>query len=542
MSGRDHIMQFIHLHTHSHFSKGWGLGSIEELCRCAQVHHMDRFALTDTNGLYGLVFFIQTAMDMGIKPIVGSEIISNNHRAVLLVRSHEGYANLSRIISDRHCHDDFDLIQSLKQKRNGLIIFSDDFRLLKTLKKDAPEDLYVEMSPGYTMHSCYAFSRETNIPPLATNRVYLVHRDQYPLHRILRAVALNSKLSRLTPDDTCRGHNVFNSPRAMIDQFPHAPQAVRNTSKVADQCLTDWDFNGIIFPSFQEMSDKQAFDRLYQATLEGCRWRYGEITRAVRDRIEHEMGIIREKNFAHYFLVVADITRKAQRSCGRGSAAASIVSYALGITHVDPIRHHLFFERFLNPGRVDPPDIDVDFAWDEREQVIDYVFAQHGNQRAAMVANHNTYGARSAVREVAKIFGLTDVEIGRVTERIGFGWRLKKTWKELKSHPKMRDVEFKEPWDDILAAAVQLEDHLNHLSVHCGGLVVVPDDGGDPDELALAGRRALLDYPVGVDILVYHRSQMDKWAAVRCSLPHTVVQKGRQLYAARLPDEVVPSG
>jgi error-prone DNA polymerase len=224
------------------------------------------------------------------------------------------------------------------------------------------------------------------------------------------------------------------------------------------------------------MSNTEAFDRLYRATLEGCRWRYGEITPIVRDRIEHEMRIIREKNFAPYFLVVADITKKAQRSCGRGSAAASIVSYALGITHVDPIRHHLFFERFLNPGRVDPPDIDVDFAWDEREQVIDYVFAQHGNQRAAMVANHNTYGARSAVREVAKVFGLTDAEIGRVTERIGFGWRLKKTWKELKWHPKMRGVDFKEPWDDILAAAVQLEDHLNHLSVHCGGLVVVPDE------------------------------------------------------------------
>ncbi|MBN1849234.1 MAG: DNA polymerase III subunit alpha [Deltaproteobacteria bacterium] len=470
------MINFIHLHVHSHFSKGWGIGSIEELCQCARAYHMDRFALTDTNGLYGLVFFVQSAMEMGIKPIVGSEIVCDNHRAVLLVRGHEGYANLCRIISDRHCHEDFDLIQSLRQRRNGLIIFSDDFRLLKVLKKDALEDLYVEMSPGYSMHSCYAFSRESGIPPLATNRVYLVHKDQCPLHRILRAVALNSKLSRLTPNDTCREHGFFNSSQAMIDQFPHAPQAIHNTAKVADQCMINWDFSGVIFPSFQEMSDREAFDRLYQATLEGCKWRYGEITPVVRERIDHEMRIIREKNFAHYFLVVADITKKAQRSCGRGSAAASIVSYALGITHVDPIKHHLFFERFLNPGRVDPPDIDVDFAWDEREQVIDYVFARHGNQRAAMVANHNTYGARSAVREVAKVFGLTDAEIGRVTDRIGFGWRLKKTWKELKTHPKMRDVEFKEPWDDILAAAVQLEDHLNHLSVHCGGLVVVPDE------------------------------------------------------------------
>ncbi|NTV59575.1 MAG: DNA polymerase III subunit alpha, partial [Deltaproteobacteria bacterium] len=150
--------------------------------------------------------------------------------------------------------------------------------------------------------------------------------------------------------------------------------------------------------------------------------------------------------------------------------------YALGITHVDPIRHRLFFERFLNPGRLDPPDIDVDFAWDEREQIVDYVFARYGNRRAAMVANHNTYGARSSLREVAKVFGLTDAEISRVTGKIGYGWHLKRVWKELADHPKMRGVEFKKPWDEILSAAVQLEDHLNHLSVHCGGMVIVPDE------------------------------------------------------------------
>jgi error-prone DNA polymerase len=262
----------------------------------------------------------------------------------------------------------------------------------------------------------------------------------------------------------------------MMDQFPHAPEAILNTLEVADRSQRDWDFPGVIFPRFEEMTDREAFDRLYRETMEGCRRRYGKITRKVRDRVEHEMRIIKEKRFAHYFLVVADITKKAPRSCGRGSSAASIVSYALGITHVDPIKHNLFFERFLNPGRVDPPDIDVDFAWDEREQVIDYLFAKHGNRRAAMVANHNTYGARSAIREVAKVFGLTDAEIGRVTSRMGFGWRLRKVWKNLGHHPKMRGVEFTKPWDTILNAAVQLEDRLNHLSVHCGGLVVVPDE------------------------------------------------------------------
>jgi error-prone DNA polymerase len=484
---------FVHLNVHSHYSKGWGIPTIEELCLTAKALGMQKLALTDTNGLYGLMFFVQTARETGIKPLIGSELVSGGRRAVLLVKNRQGYINLSRLISACHCHQDFDLPRCLNEKRDGLIIFSDDFKLLKALKRGGTEDLFVEMSPGYQMAPCYAFSRKSGIPPVATNRVHLIGRDQFQLHRILRAVALNSKISKLTDADTCREHNILNAPHTMIDQFPHAPAAIVNTIRIADACLSDWDFRQIIFPRFEEMDDREAFDRLYQATLEGCRNRYGEITQAVRERVEHEMRIIREKNFAHYFLVVADMTKRARRSCGRGSAAASIVSYALGITHVDPIRHNLFFERFLNLGRMDPPDIDVDFAWDERDQVIDYVFAKYGNRRAAMVANHNTFGARSAVREVAKVFGLTEKEIGEITGKMGFGWRLWKVRETLSRHPRMRGIQFKKPWDEILSAAVRLEAHFNHLSTHCGGLVVVPDEirRHCPVEISASGRQVL---------------------------------------------------
>jgi error-prone DNA polymerase len=484
---------FVHLNVHSHYSKGWGIATIEELCEVARERGIKRLALTDTNGLYGLVFFVQAAREMGIEPIVGSEVLFDGRRALLLVKNRQGYANLSQIISARHCHQTFDLIRTLREKREGLIILSDDFRLLKALKREGIDDLFVEMSPGFQMARCYAFSRNTGIPPVASNRVYLVSKEQFRLHQILRAVSLNSKLSRLTSGDTCWEHNWLNSPRAMCDQFPHAPLAISNTLKIAESCFAEWDFGRIIFPCFEKMGDKEAFDRLYQATMEGCRRRYGKITRPVRERVEHEMQIIQEKNFAHYFLMVADITRKARRSCGRGSAAASIVSYALGITHVDPIRHNLFFERFLNPGRMDPPDIDVDFAWDERDQVIDYVFSRYGNQRAAMVANHNTFGARAAIREVAKVYGLTEKEIAQVTSKIGFGWRLREIWRELSAYPKMRGIELRKPWDEILRAAAQLEAHFNHLSTHCGGLVVVPDEirRHCPVEISASGLQVL---------------------------------------------------
>jgi len=467
---------FIHLNVHSHYSRGWGIGTVEEICQTARDLGIKRLALTDTNGLYGVIFFVQTAKEMGIDPIVGSELLSDGRRAVLLAKNPEGYANLSHIVSDCHCHQDFDLIEVLRQRRQGIIIFSDDFKLLKALRRDAIQDLFVEMSPGYQMARCYAFSRKTEIPPVATNRVYVVKKDRFRLHLILRAISLNTKLSRLTPTDICRAHNFLNSPHDMIDQYPHAPTAISNTIRIADSCRLDWDFDRIIFPRFKDLDDRESFGQLYGKAMEGCRRRYGGITGAVKERMEHEMRIIREKNFAHYFLAVADITKNAQRSCGRGSAAASIVSYALGITHVDPIKHNLFFERFLNPDRMDPPDIDVDFAWDEREEVIDYAFARYGNRRTAMVANHNTFAARSAIREVAKVFGLTDKEIGRVTKKIGFRWHLKEIWRELSRHPKMRGIDFQKPWDEILSAAVQLEGQFNHLSTHCGGLVVVSDD------------------------------------------------------------------
>ncbi len=467
---------FIHLNVHSDYSRGWGVASVEGLCLAARSIGIKKLALTDANGLYGMMFFLENAREVGLTPILGSEILFDGQRAVLIVKNRDGYANLCRILSDRHCRRDFDLVQAIRERRHGLVIFSDDFSLLKVLKRDSTEDLYVEMSPGFQMARCYAFSRHSGIPPLATNRVYLLAKDQFRLHRILRSASLNTKPSRLTDNDLCRVHNFLNPPQDMVDQFPHAPEAIANTIRVAESSFTDWNFDETLFPPFEEMDGETAFHSLYRATMDGCRKRYGDITREVKERVDHEMQIIKEKNFAHYFLVVADITRNAVRSCGRGSAAASIVSYALGITHVDPIRHHLFFERFLNSARVDPPDIDVDFAWDERDRVIDYAFAKYGNRRTAMVANHNGFGLRSAIREVAKVFGLTDGEISQVTKKIGFGLHLKGSWRELTREPRLKGTQFKKPWDDILSTAFKLQGHFNHLSMHCGGLVIVPDE------------------------------------------------------------------
>jgi len=195
----------------------------------------------------------------------------------------------------------------------------------------------------------------------------------------------------------------------------------------------------------------------------------------VSKRLEDELSLIRDKGFTDYFLVVADIVRKAPITCGRGSAAASVVSYLLGITHVDPIRHQLFFGRFLSANRRDFPDIDVDFPWDERDTVLESVERTYGSERTAMVTNHVGFRSRAAVREIAKVYGIPPAEIKQVTKRLSFFGRPKKIRKRMTRHPKFQNVQLEEPWPEILQLAGRLDGIPRHLSVHCGGTIIVPD-------------------------------------------------------------------
>ncbi|MBN1225533.1 MAG: PHP domain-containing protein, partial [Deltaproteobacteria bacterium] len=286
-------MDFVHLNVHSHYSKGWGIATVEELCGKAQDYGMRGLALTDTNGLYGMIDFINTAEKYNIQPIVGSEIVTKDNRAILLVKDGFGYANICRIISDRNCDQGFNLIKSLKKRAKGLIIISDDIDLLKSLKGEKHQDLFVELSPCFMMHKAYAFSRASGIPPVATNRVYLASPDQFYLHRILRAIFLKKRLSSLQRHDTCFAENSLKPPEDMACQFPHAPQAIRNTVEILKRCKTNWDFSKTIFPVFREdLSNKDAFFTLKEKSTSGCLRRYGKITPKVQSRLDYELNII----------------------------------------------------------------------------------------------------------------------------------------------------------------------------------------------------------------------------------------------------------
>ncbi len=465
-------MGFVHLHVHSHYSKGFGIPTVEEIVKRAKELNMEKVALTDINGIYGLFDLLHWAEEYSVEPILGSELIQGSIRALCLVMDERGYQNLCHIISDLHCHKDLDLISSLKERGEGLIIISHIPELLLPLKELYPSQIFYELSLGHNPLSHYGQAKELGIRPLATARVCMLWPESMELHRVLRAVALNKKLSRLLPHEVAGPRDYMATEEEMKGAFAFAPEALETTLEVADMCKKSWKFQ-TIFPLFKELSRDEAFELLYKKTIEGCRKRYGQLTPKIMERIQYEMEIIREKGYAHYFLLVEEIAKVSFRTCGRGSAAASIVSYALGLTHVDPIRHGLMFERFLNPGRIDPPDIDLDFAWDERDLVLDYVFSRYGKDKVGLVANHNTFGPRAAIRSVARVMGIPEAEISDFTKRVGHSWELDD---HLFSHPRLRDIKNRELWEEVVRLAARLQNHFYHLSTHCGGVVVVPDD------------------------------------------------------------------
>ncbi|HBA88429.1 MAG TPA: DNA polymerase III subunit alpha [Geobacter sp.] len=539
---------FVHLHVHSSLSPNWGVHSPEALCSAAAQLGSRSLALTDRNGFYGVPRFINAARDAGIAPIIGTEAVTALNRAVLLAADEEGYANISRLLSDLHCRKGFNLIDALSVYRRGVVVLSDDGKLLSALKRESDERLFVELSPGHSMHRALVLSRELRLPAVATSRAVFraeryagqegsfepdrspgsgaltptqAHIDEtvassrgagaltptlsrrareggdrmergdggsthpvgakgqnpdFHLHRVLRAIHLNTKLSRLTPEQTAAEADVLYSADQMADFFPHCPEALSNSLRIAQMCRTDWDFSATVFPAFRDLGSEAAFETLQERSRLGAIWRYGSINEAVQSRLDKELAIIRDKGFSHYFLVVEEITKQSQRTCGRGSAAASLVAYCLGITHVDPIRHNLFFERFLNEGRTDPPDIDVDFPWDERDAILDFAFARYGAKRAAMVANQVGFKGRSALREVAKVYGLPDFEIKEMTERISGFWRAEQSAAAVAGHPLFQGETLSSDWQEIMATARRLNGQLRHLSLHCGGLVIVPDE------------------------------------------------------------------
>jgi error-prone DNA polymerase len=501
---------FTHLHVHSNYSFCRGASKIEELVDAALARGMSAMALTDINGVYGLIWFLQYAAEKGLRPIVGSELRTDTERATLLARNREGYESLCRIISRCRMEPGFCLSKALAEGCENLIVLSDQIPLLKALAgQNGTSRIYVELNDPAAEHSLLEFSRASGIPPVATNDVYFVDPSDYAMHRLLRAIDLNTCLSRIPAGELAGDDRWLKPEEAMARRYPHLERALENTQRIAEECAADLGLGKLVFPS-SDVPGSDSFEYLKEECYRGAERRYGELSDSVRKRLEHELKIIKDKGFAPYFLIVRDIVRQSARTCGRGSAAASLVAYCLGITHVEPVTHNLFFERFLNEGRADPPDIDIDFPWDERDGVFDYVFQKYGATRAAMISNHVGFRARAATREVAKVYGLPEQEIKAVTQRMGVFWSIHHLEDFISHDPVYKDMELKEPWPEIVRLAAKLRGYPRHMSVHCGGIVIVPDriDRYVPVEPA----------PKGVPIIQWEKDQAEDAGLIKIDL------------------------
>jgi error-prone DNA polymerase len=464
---------FTHLHVHTHFSFGVGISSPEKLVEAAAERGFPTLACTDTNGVYGAVEFQCAAEAAGVRPILGAHLSLNGQETVALATDERGWAALCRAITAIHWRKDLVLSTQLATDREGLLLLSRDVAFLERIRHlSGPEDLCAELRPGKERHRAMAAAHRLGLPIVATNGVISAHPEGWNRHRLLRAIALNTTLSALPAHETWpRGAWLRPSPD-LARLFPDCPEALNASTAIAERCRYRIPIGRTVAPRLAHLGN--ALERLRALTYEGAVRRYGTTAPVTRTRIEHELQIIGAKGFADYFLVARDIVQHGPTHCGRGSVANSIVSYCLGITHVDPLRAGLLFERFLNPERTDPPDIDLDFPWDERDRILAYVFQRYPHPQAAMVANHNCLRLRGALREVAKVHGRPAGEIREVTRRIPWYSQGESLADLLATHPNFQSLQLPRLWQELARMAEPLVGTPRHLSLHPGGVVIVP--------------------------------------------------------------------
>ncbi len=507
----------IPLTVRSHYSLMWGTASPHQICTAARKLGYRRLALTDTDNLYGLWPFITACRRAGIDPIIGAEITEPNtsQRAVCLVENDTGYRNLCQLITRRHCAKPFRLDRALEGLAAGLVILTVSAKLLTSLHAaGATVAAALPRRPSGQGLRLKQLARKTGIPAVATPGSFFTTPEDFKIHRILRAIDLNTSLSRLPASAAAPPEAWLAPAKTYKRRFDVWPEAIRTSHHLAERLMFSGPDRSLVLPPWSDQDGKTAAERLKHDAYAGARKRYGnDLPETVVERLEHELAVIERMAFSSYFLVVRDIVSLSPRICGRGSGAASLVAYCLQITNVCPVRHNLYFERFLNPGRTDPPDIDVDFAWDERDAVIETVLSRYRGQ-AAMVCNHVAFQPRMAIREVARVWGLTDREIGQVSKRLPWFWHRVKSKDGLLAHmrtlPVFKGVDFPHPWPDIIAVAQQIIGIPRYLSVHPGGVVIAPDriDNHVPVEKA----------PKGVPIIQWEKDATEEAGLVKIDL------------------------
>ncbi len=511
------MSKFVHLHTHSHYSLLDGLAKIDGLVNRTKELGMEAIALTDHGNLYGAVEFYKKAKKAGIKPIIGVEayiapngylnkrpkIDERRFHQILLAKNETGWKNLIRLVTISYLDGFYykpRIDKTLLEKyHEGLICLSGCFsgeigRLVAAKKLDEAEevarwyknvfgdDYYFEVQPhAPELHApLQTLSKKLGIPLVATQDIHYVNADDKTAHEILLAVQTNSKLDDEDRLNMKRYDISLQSPEQMMKHFAHIPEAIENTAKVAEKCDWELTLGKTLLPRFPlPEGEISSFGYLEKLVKERTHKHYPETTDAVKDRVAMELGVIEKTGFSDYFLIVQDFVNWAKDhgivvGPGRGSAAGSIVSYILGITNLDPLKYELLFERFLNPDRIQAPDIDIDFTDIRRDEVLAYVRERYGNDHVAQIITFGTMMARAAVRDAGRAMGYPYGLCDQIAKLItGLNIPLKDS---IRMIPELKEMYTKnEDAKKILDAALKLEGTARHASVHACGVVISPE-------------------------------------------------------------------
>lgn len=475
------------LHAHSTYSFLTGTIPFERLIELAINCGSSYVALTDTNKMNGLIQFAKLAQEKGIKSILGAEITdpsNENQSLILLAKNNKGYSKLCKIITTRNLKDDFTLLSLLDEDLSDLFILSSSIELLeKGLERISKlSNFYCELIVTKKLklqtRRLFEFAKKNGIKYVATHPLYFEKKKDFILHKTVSAIRTNSTVENIDENELVDEEFYLHTPTELNKVWQKLPQALKNVEFIASNCNTDLKFGVYKYPKFDLPAGETSFSLLWKIAFDGLKKRYNPLPDVAIKRLNKEMDVVNRLNFADYFLIVWDIVQEAKRRkimhVGRGSAGDSLVSYCLGITQVDPIKHNLYFERFLNDGRSNPPDIDLDFSWKERDEMIKYVFDKYGYANVAMISTTVTFRARSAFRETAKAFGISENEISKYSKFIP--WSSAKNLATLaEKYPESKELDFTyEPWKTIVKIASQLAGFPRHISIHPSGVIITP--------------------------------------------------------------------
>ncbi|OGG47200.1 MAG: DNA polymerase III subunit alpha [Candidatus Handelsmanbacteria bacterium RIFCSPLOWO2_12_FULL_64_10] len=515
------MSDFVHLHSHTMYSLLDGACKIGDLAALAQEYRMPAVAMTDHGNLFGAVEFYKTLKGAGVKPIIGCEVYvavegrfskrsakglqSGANHLVLLAKNETGYRNLSKLVSKGYLEGfyhnpriDKDL---LRQHAEGLICLSacmsgeiahlivregcaEARRAALEYRDIFGDDYFLEIQrhgiegEEKINDGILKLHRDLGIPLVATNDSHFLRRDDHASHDVLICVQTGKMVT--DANRLCYSQEVhFKPAEEMKDLFKDLPQAIENTLRVAEQCAFDMKFGQIAHPEFPLPAGYETLEAyLTSLAREGLERRCGGITPELEQRLNFELGVIAETGYAGYFLIVADFVRYARESGilagARGSAVASLVAYALGITGVNPLTYGLFFERFLNPERIEMPDIDIDIADRDRGKIIDYVVKKYGEENVCQIITFGTLGAKAAVRDVGRVLGMSFGDCDTIAKLIPND--LKITLDRAIEHvPELRQMaESGGLQGQLLTHARKLEGTARHASVHAAGVVITP--------------------------------------------------------------------